>query len=94
MRLKITTFHCLCDDFLISEGWRDDPQCAMSMAEVMTAALTAAAFFSGSHEKSCGARIHARVVSCSTHGMQVVQISNSAILSASDFECWVNMRMT
>ncbi|MGX9727586.1 MAG: hypothetical protein ACTFAK_09790 [Candidatus Electronema sp. VV] len=52
MELKITTFYCLCDDFLISKGWRDDPQCTMSTAEVMTAALTAAAFFSGSYEKS------------------------------------------
>ena len=53
MELKITSFYCLCDDFLISEGWRDDPQCTMSTAEVMTAALTAAAFFSGSYERSC-----------------------------------------
>ena len=53
MELKITSFYCSCDDFLISEGWRDDPQCTMSTAEVMTAALTAAAFFSGSYEKSC-----------------------------------------
>ena len=53
MEFEITAFYCLCDDFLISEGWRDDRQCAMSTAEVMTAALTAAAFFSGSHEKSC-----------------------------------------
>ncbi|CAK8720378.1 IS982 family transposase [Candidatus Electronema aureum] len=53
MELKITTCYCLCDDFLISKGWRDDPQCTMSTAEVMTAALTAAAFFSGSYEKSC-----------------------------------------
>ncbi|MGX9728454.1 MAG: hypothetical protein ACTFAK_14400 [Candidatus Electronema sp. VV] len=52
MELKITTFYCLCDDFLISKGWRDDPQCTMSTAEVMTAALTAAAFFSGSYEKA------------------------------------------
>lgn len=52
MELKIIAFYCLCDDFLISEGWRDDPQCAISTAEVMTAALTAAAFFSGSYEKS------------------------------------------
>ena len=54
MELKITAFYCLCDDFLLSESWPDDPQCAMSTAEVMAAALTAAAFFSGSHEKSCG----------------------------------------
>ena len=49
--LKLPTCYCLCDDFLISEGWRDDRQCTMSTAEVMTAALTAAAFFSGSYEK-------------------------------------------
>jgi hypothetical protein len=59
MELKITTFYCLCDDFLISKGWRDDPQCTMSTAEVMTIALTAAAFFSGSYERSCIAWISA-----------------------------------
>ena len=53
MELEITAFYCLCDNFLISEDWLDDRQCTMSTAEVMTAALTAAAFFSGSHEKSC-----------------------------------------
>jgi hypothetical protein len=47
--LEITAFHCLCDDFLISKGWRDDQRCVMSAAEVMTAA----AFFSGGQEKSC-----------------------------------------
>ncbi|MGX9727498.1 MAG: hypothetical protein ACTFAK_09325 [Candidatus Electronema sp. VV] len=45
MELKTAAFYCLCDDFLISKGWRDDPQCTMSTAEVMTAALTATAFF-------------------------------------------------
>ena len=53
MELKITAFYCLCDDFLISEGWSDAPRSTMSTAEIMTAALTAAAFFSGSYEKSC-----------------------------------------
>ncbi|MGR0482737.1 MAG: hypothetical protein ACTFAL_15415 [Candidatus Electronema sp. V4] len=52
MKLKTTAFYCLYDDFLISKGWRDDPQCTMSTAEVMTAALTAAAFLSGSNERS------------------------------------------
>lgn len=52
MELEITAFYCLCDDFLISKGRRDDPRCAMSTAEVMTAAPTAAAFFSGSYERS------------------------------------------
>jgi hypothetical protein len=47
MGLKTAAFHCLCDDFLISKGWRDDPRCAVSAAEVMTSA-----FFSGSNERS------------------------------------------
>ncbi|MGR0482968.1 MAG: hypothetical protein ACTFAL_16630 [Candidatus Electronema sp. V4] len=51
MELKITSFYCLCDDFLISNGWRDDLRSTMSTAEVMTAAPTAAAFFSGSYER-------------------------------------------
>lgn len=52
MELRIISFYCSCADFLISESWRDDPQCATGTAEVMTAALTAAVFFSGSHERS------------------------------------------
>ena len=52
MELEIITIYCCCEDFLISVGHKDDPQSRMSTAEVMTTALTAAAFFSGDHEKS------------------------------------------
>ena len=52
MEIEIITNYCLCDDLLISVGHKDDPQSRMSTAEVMTTALTAAAFFSGGHEKA------------------------------------------
>jgi len=52
MDLEITAIFCQCADFLISVGHRDDPQCEMNTAEVMTTALTAAAFFNGDHERS------------------------------------------
>ncbi|MCP4473125.1 MAG: IS982 family transposase [Gammaproteobacteria bacterium] len=52
MELEIITIYCRCDDFLISSGYQDDPQTKMSTAEIMTTALTAAAFFAGDHEKS------------------------------------------
>jgi hypothetical protein len=37
--------HCICDDLLKSLNYQDHSQYRMSAAEVMTAALTAAAFF-------------------------------------------------
>lgn len=52
MDLEITAIYCRSADFLASVGHRDDPQCEMNTAEVMTTALTAAAFFGGDHEKS------------------------------------------
>lgn len=52
MELEIITIYCCCEDFLVSVGHKDDPQSRMSTAEVMTTALTAAAFFSGDHERS------------------------------------------
>ena len=52
VQLQIITLYCLCDDFLKTYGYRDDPQAQMSTAEVMTVALVAAAFFSGNQEAS------------------------------------------
>lgn len=52
MDLEITAIYCQSADFLVSVGHRDDPQCEMNTAEVMTTALTAAAFFNGDHERS------------------------------------------
>lgn len=39
--------YCLCDDILKGIGHRDDPQCRITDAEVLTIALVAARFFSG-----------------------------------------------
>jgi hypothetical protein len=36
MNLEITAIFCQCADFLISVGHRDDPQCEMNTAEIMT----------------------------------------------------------
>lgn len=47
MQDTITTMFCLCDDFLQANGCRDDAQCRVSTAQVMTTPLVAAAFFGG-----------------------------------------------
>jgi hypothetical protein len=52
MDFEITAIYCQSADFLASVGHKDDLQCKMNTAEVMTTALTAAAFFGGDHEKS------------------------------------------
>jgi transposase len=49
---KIITLYCLCADFLIAYGHRDDVQTQMTTAEVMTVALVAAEFFGGNQERS------------------------------------------
>jgi IS5 family transposase len=49
---KIITIYCLCADFLIAYGHRDDPQVQMTTAEVMTVALVASEFFVGNQERS------------------------------------------
>ena len=45
MKDKIITIYCLCDEMLKALGQRDDLQCSMNTAEVMTTALVAALFF-------------------------------------------------
>ena len=50
--IEITALCCVCDDLLKSLNCQDHFQCRMSAAEVMAAALTAAAFFGGEHEES------------------------------------------
>ena len=52
MDIEITAIFCQSADFLASIGHQDDPQCEMNTAEVMTTALTAAAFFNGDYERS------------------------------------------
>jgi transposase len=50
MQEKIITIYCLCADFLIAYGHKDDPQAHMSTAEVMTTALVATWFYQGNQE--------------------------------------------
>jgi hypothetical protein len=45
--------YCICDDLLKFLNYQDNSQCRMSAAEIMTAALTVAAFFGGDHEARC-----------------------------------------
>jgi len=48
----IITIYVICDELLTAIGFRDDPQCQMSTAEVMTTALVSATYFGGSYTKS------------------------------------------
>jgi len=50
MEDTITTTYCICEEFLKAVGHRDDPQARLSVAEVMTIPLVAAAFFGGNIE--------------------------------------------
>jgi hypothetical protein len=47
MDTNIVLVYCLCDDLLKWQHHRDDPQCALSDAEVMTIAIVAAMYFGG-----------------------------------------------
>jgi len=49
---KIITTFCLCDDLLKAMHHREDCQCQMNDAEIMTTALTASLFFRGNHESA------------------------------------------
>src|SRR5215471_2544028 len=46
---KIITTFCRCDDLLKAMHHREDCQCQMNDAEIMTTALTASLFFRGNH---------------------------------------------
>lgn len=52
MQIMLITIFCHIDDFLKSFSWQDDPQCRLSLAEIMTIALTAARFFGGNLESA------------------------------------------
>jgi hypothetical protein len=52
MKDTLVTVYCLCDELLKALEWTDDRQAQMTTAEVMTVALTAAAFFGGCHDRS------------------------------------------
>jgi len=49
---KIIATFCLCDDLLKAMHHREDRQCQMNDAEIMTTALVASLFFRGNHESA------------------------------------------
>jgi hypothetical protein len=49
---KIITTFCLCDDLLTAIHHREDCQCQMNDAEIMTTALIASLCFRGNHESA------------------------------------------
>ena len=53
MDTQIIAVFCICDDILKGLHHYEDPQCSMSDAEVMTAAMTAAMFFDGNYAAAC-----------------------------------------
>jgi hypothetical protein len=52
MKDQILTFYVLCHELLTALNIREDSQVKMNNAEVMTVALTAAAFFAGHHRNA------------------------------------------
>jgi len=53
MITEIITIYVVIDDLLKAIGHREDQRCQMSDAEVITAALVAARFFSGNQWQAC-----------------------------------------
>ena len=49
MDTQIVAVFCLVDDMLKAMHHREDPQCEMNDAEVMTTAIIAALFFGGNY---------------------------------------------
>jgi hypothetical protein len=49
--IQIMTIYCLYDDMLKAFHHRDDPQCQMTDAEVLTTALVAALFYGGNFKR-------------------------------------------
>ncbi len=52
MDTNIVLVYCLCDDLLKWQHHRDDPQCVLSDAEIMTIAMVAAMYFGGNQAMS------------------------------------------
>lgn len=50
MQTTITAIFCHVDDFLKALSWQDDPQCHLSLSEIVTIALTASRYFTGNLE--------------------------------------------
>lgn len=53
MDYQIILVYCLCADLLKALAHKEDPQCQISDAEVMTSGLVAALYFGGKHSLAC-----------------------------------------
>jgi hypothetical protein len=49
---QITFIYCICFDLTQNLGIKDDPQCKMNTAEVMTVAIVGALFFGGNFSRA------------------------------------------
>jgi hypothetical protein len=58
MDTHIVAVYCLCADLLAGLRHRDDPQCQLTDAEIMTIAVVAALFFGGNYALTCLRRVH------------------------------------
>ena len=52
METEIIVAYCVCDDIIKSLGIKEDVQVRMSMAEILTTAITAGMFFYGNQEQT------------------------------------------
>jgi hypothetical protein len=52
MQTNIIAIFCYVDDFLKALSWRDDAQCRLTLAEIVTTALTASRYFGGNLESA------------------------------------------
>jgi len=52
MDTKMIFLFCICDEFLKAIGHKDDEQCQMFTAEVMTFAIASALFFQGNYKRA------------------------------------------
>ncbi len=64
MQSTITAIFCHVDDFLKALSWRDDAQCRLSLAEIVTIALTASRFFAGNLESARAFLTEHRYIPC------------------------------
>ena len=52
MDTRIILIYCMCDDLLKALNHREDPQCRLCDAEIMTIAIVAALYFGGNYALS------------------------------------------
>ena len=52
MHTKIICIYCICHDFLSAFGLKDNEQCKMTSAEILTVAIVSALFFNGNLARS------------------------------------------